>query len=209
MSEENTAQRKPRGRDSSLNPFRFKKDQEETGELQSLTPRVDFNPETKPGSPTFVYSRETSYITTPVSAHTLKLLEAVREDKLEFVEDELCHLNKQDIDKTDRHGFALIHVAARYNLHRIVNALLKHGADVNIGTSEYRWTPLHLAARFVETCKVYVFYIAFIFISQCNDNYQNRLREFSFVLASVMRYVPIKEIVMRSLEGLLNFSHEQ
>jgi len=147
MSEENTAQRKPRGRDSSSNPFRFKKDQKETGELQSLTPRVDIKPETKPGSPTFVYSRETSDITTPVSVHTLRLLEAVREDKLEFVEEELGHLNKQEIDKTDRHGFALIHVAARYNLHRIVNALLKHRADVNIGTSEYRWTPLHLAAR--------------------------------------------------------------
>ena len=172
MSEENRAQRKPRGRDSSLNPFRFKKDQKEAGELQSLTPRVDFKPETKPGSPTFVYtSQETSDITTPLSAHTLKLLEAVREDKLEFVEEELGHLNKQEIDKTDRHGFTLIHVAARYNLHRIVNALLKHGADVNIGTSEYRWTPLHLAARCVETCKVYVFYIAFIFSnSSCNDN---------------------------------------
>ena len=188
MSQENRAMRKPRGRKSSLNPFRLKKDRKEGGELQSLTPRVDFKPETKPGSPTFVYSRETSDITTPVSAHTLRLLEAVREDKLEFVEEELGHLNKQEIDKTDRHGFALIHVAARYNLHRIVNALLKHGADVNIGTSEYRWTPLHLAARCVETCKVYVFYIAFIFsISSCNDNINGQIqaREFSVFLVSV------------------------
>ena len=59
-----------------------------------------------------------------------------------------------------------------YNLLRMVTSLLKHGADVNIGTSEYRWTPLHLASRCVETCKVYVFYIAFIFISSCNDNGQ-------------------------------------
>ena len=85
-----------------------------------------------------------------MSAHALKLLEAIREDKLEFVEEELGSMNKQDIDKTDRHGFALIHVAARYNLHRIVTTLLEHGADVNIGTSEYRWTPLHLAARYVR-----------------------------------------------------------
>ena len=119
-----------------------------------------------------------------MSAHTLRLLEAVREDKLEFVEEELGHLNKQEIDKTNEHGFALIHVAARYNLHRIVNTLLKHGADVDIGTSEYRWTPLRLAARCVETCKVYVFYIAFIFsISSCNDNINSQIppRDFSFI----------------------------
>ena len=75
MSKGNIAQLKPRGCDSS-----FKKDHKEAGGLQSLTPRVDFKPETKPGSPpTFVYSRETSDIATPVSAHTLRLLEAVRE----------------------------------------------------------------------------------------------------------------------------------
>ena len=80
MSNENIAQRKPRGCDSSLNAFRFKKDQKEAGGLQSSTLRVDFKPETKPGSPAFVYSRETRDITTPVTAHTLRLLEAVRED---------------------------------------------------------------------------------------------------------------------------------
>ena len=86
-----------------------------------------------------------------MSAHTLKLLEAIPEDKLEFFEDELSSMNKQEeIDKADRHGFALIHVAARYNLHRIVTTLLEHGANVNIGTIEYRWTPLHLAARYVR-----------------------------------------------------------
>ena len=148
MSDENKAQRKPKGRDTSWNPLRFKKDQGEAGECELRALRIDFEPETKP-PPTFVYSQETSEITSPVSAHTLKLLEAIREDKLEFVEEELGSRKKQEIDQTDRHGFALIHVAARYNLHRIVNALLKHGADVNIGTSEYRWTPLHLAARCV------------------------------------------------------------
>lgn len=149
MSDENKAQRKPKGRDTSWNPLRFKKDQGEASECELRALRINFEPvETKP-PPSFVYSQEASEIITSVSAHTLKLLEAIHEDKLEFVEQELSNMNKQEIDKTDRHGFALIHVAARYNLHRIVNALLKHRAEINIGTSEYRWTPLHLAARFV------------------------------------------------------------
>ena len=148
MSDKKTTQRKPKGGDSSWNLLRVKKNQKEIGECELQALRVDFEPETKP-PPTFVYSQETSEITTPVSAHTLKLLEAIREDNLEFVEEELSTMNKQDFDKTDRHGFALIHVAARYNLHRIVSSLFKHGADVNIGTSEYRWTALHLAARCV------------------------------------------------------------
>jgi len=148
MSDETTKQRRPNERDSSWNPLTFRKNQKEIGECELQTLRVEFEPDTK-SPPTFVYSQETSEIPTPVSVHTLKLLEAIRENKLECVEEELSNMNKQDIDKTDRHGFAIIHVAARYNLHRIVNSLLKHGADVNIGTSEYRWTPLHLAARCV------------------------------------------------------------
>ena len=150
MSEEKGAQGKPKGgHDSIWNPLRFKKNQKETAECELQDLRVDFEPDTKL-PPTFVYSQETSEIITPVSAPTLKLLEAIREDKLEFVEDELSCMNKQEIDNTDRYGFALIHVAARYNLHRIVTTLLEHGGDVNIVTSEYRLTPLHLAARYVR-----------------------------------------------------------
>jgi len=149
MSHENTAHREPKGRNSSWNPLRFKKNQKEPGECELQALRVDFEPETKP-PPTFVYSQETSEIVTPVSTHTLKLLEAIREDKLEFVEEELSNMKMQDVNKTDRHGFALIHVAARYNLHRIVPLLLEHGAHINIGTSEHQWTPLHLAARCVK-----------------------------------------------------------
>ena len=148
MSDEKKTQQKPKGRHSGWNPPRFKKNQKVTDECELQALRVEFEPDTKP-PPTFAYSQEKSEIITPVSAHTLKLLEAIREDKLEFVEKELSNMNKQDIDKTDRHGLTLIHFAARYNLHRVVNSLLEHGADVNIGTSEYRWTPLHLAARCV------------------------------------------------------------
>ena len=162
MSDEKTTQRKLKGGASSSKLLRFKKNQKETAECELQALRVDFEPDTKP-PPTFVFSQEKSEIITPVSAHTLKLLEAIREDKLEFVEEELSCMNKQDIDKTDRHGFALIHVAARYNLHRIVTSLLEHGADINIGTSEYRWTPLHLAAR----CVRFFFYSEYNFIF-CN-----------------------------------------
>ena len=149
MSDEKQTQGKPQGRDSSWNPLSLKKNQKVTAECELQALRVEFEPDTKP-PPTFVCCQETNEITTPVSAHTLKLLEAIHDDKLEFVEKEFSSMNKQEIDMTDRHGFALIHAAARYNLHRIVTTLLEHGADVNIGTSEYRWTPLHLAARYVR-----------------------------------------------------------
>ena len=149
-----TAQGKPKGLSTSWSPFRLRKDKEDTEErceLQQLSPTIDFEPKTKP-STSFIYSEEASDIATPVSHDTLRLLEAIREDELEIVEDELASLtDRHAINRTDRHGFALIHVAARYNLRRIVNTLLEHGADVNIGTSEYRWTPLHLAARCVMT----------------------------------------------------------
>jgi len=145
MSYEKTAHRKPKGRNSSWNRLRSKENQKEPGENELRA----FLVKTKP-PPSFVYYQEASEITTPVSADALKLLEAIREDKLESVEEELKNMENEDINKTDRHGFALIHVAARYNLYRIVPSLLKHGADVDIGTSEYRWTPLHLAARCVK-----------------------------------------------------------
>jgi len=140
MSDEKRTHPKPKGGNSSCFPLKFKRNPKEADECE---------PDRKP-PPTFVYFEETSEITTPVSAHTLKLLEAVREENLEFIEEELCNMKMHEISKTDRHGFALIHVAARYNLHRIVNSLIEHGADVNIGTSEHRWTPLHLAARYVN-----------------------------------------------------------
>ena len=111
MSKENIAKRKPRGCDSSLNAFRFKKDQKEDGGLQSSTPRVDFKPETKPGSPTFVYPRGNERHHNPCDGSYSEALGSCQGGQ--FVEEELGHLNKKEIDKTDRHGFALIHVAAR------------------------------------------------------------------------------------------------
>lgn len=152
------AQRKPKGRETSCNPFsRFKKDERDSEEKCGV-PLVDFDPETRPPA-TYVYEdRESSDIVTPVSPHTLKLFEAIREEEMELVEEELDNLvDGQEIDRTDRHGFALIHVAARYNFSRIVNILLDHGANINMGTVEYQWTPLHLATRWVETpiCDVF------------------------------------------------------
>ena len=167
MSDKVTMERKPKGLDTTWNPFRLRKGEKDAEEKYELTPSVDFEPDVK-SPPTFVYSdhEEASGIVTPVSAHTLKLFQAIREDELELVEEELASLrlaDRQAIDRTNRHGFALIHVAARYNIRRIVNILLQHGADVNIGTSEYRWTPLHLAARcVVNLFEIHVFILASI-----------------------------------------------
>ena len=143
------AQRKPKRNDTSCNPFKFRKDEKDAEEKHAV-PLVDFEPETKDAE-TFVYDdRDTSEMVTPVSPHTLKLFEAIREDEMELVEEELDNLtDMQEIDRTGKHGFALIHVAARYNFSRIVKILLEHGADINIGTKEYHLTPLHLAARCV------------------------------------------------------------
>lgn len=150
VSDKNMAQRKPKRSDTRCNPFsRLRKDERDAEEKCGV-PLVDFEPEAKRPS-TFVYDdHETSDIVTPVSPHTLKLFEAIREDEMELVEEELDNItDRNEINRTDRHGFALIHVAARYNFSRIVTTLLDHGAGINTGTAEYEWTPLHLAARWV------------------------------------------------------------
>lgn len=96
------------------------------------------------------YSDEITEVPTPVSLHTLKLFEFVREEEEDLVEDELASvIDRRQINHLSEHGFALIHVAARYNYGRIVSSLLAHGADIDIRTRDYRWTPLHLAARYI------------------------------------------------------------
>ncbi|XP_068755474.1 transient receptor potential cation channel subfamily A member 1-like [Montipora capricornis] len=127
------------------NPFRHRTDEKDV-------PLVNFEPQstkvTKPG-PSVGLPEESSEVVTSVSPHCLRLFEAVREDEMDLVKEELASLtDKSQIDRLSGHGFALIHVAARYNFGRIVDALLDQGAEINIGTREYRWTPLHLACRF-------------------------------------------------------------
>ena len=143
------AQRKPKRPKTSCNPFKLRRDEKDPEEKHGV-PLVEFEPDTKEKA-TYVYDdRETSEMATPVSPHTLKLFEAIREDEMELVEEELDNLkDTHEIDRTGKHGFALIHVAARYNLSRIVKILLEHGADINVGTKEYQLTPLHFAARYV------------------------------------------------------------
>ena len=152
------AQSKSKRRGASCNPFKLRRD-EKDADGQCDLPLVEVKPEaardTRPRT-SFVFedrALESSEVATPISPHALKLFEAIREDELDLVEDELATLtDKRLIDKiSGRHGFALIHVAARYNFGRIVNTLLDHGADINIRTSEDLWTPLHLAARCVGT----------------------------------------------------------
>ena len=155
ISEEDIAQGKAKRRSTSCNPFKLKRDKRDADEFcgESL---VEFEPAessrgTKPRS--LLGFEEISEVPTPISPHALKLFEAIREDEMDLVEDELASLtDKRKVDKLGGHGFALIHVAARYNFGRIVNSLLNYGADINVRTSEYQWTPLHLAARWVKDC---------------------------------------------------------
>ena len=149
------AQSKPKQRGVGCNPFkrRYEKDASEKCEV----PLVGFEPKAANQRHSIVYDSalESSEVVTPISPHALKLFEAIREDEMELVEAELSTLtDKCEIDKLVGQGFALIHVAARYNFSRSVTNLLDRGANINVGTSDYRWTPLHLAARCVERFKL-------------------------------------------------------
>lgn len=147
-SEEDTE--KKNRRTIGCNPFKSRRN---VADGKCDVPLVGIEPKSaeiaKP-RPSFGYSEETSEVAAPISPHVLHLFEAIREDEMDLVEAELASLtDKRQIDKLGAHGFALIHVAARYNFGRIVNSLLDHGANVNVGTRDYNWTPLHLAARWV------------------------------------------------------------
>ena len=156
ISEEgDMAKSKPKQRGVGCNPFksRYEKDASEKCEV----PLVGFEPKAANQRHSFVYDSalESSEVVTPISDHALNLFEAIREDEMDLVEAELSTLtDKCEIDKLVGQGFALIHVAARYNFSRSVTKLLGRGANINVGTSDYRWTPLHLAARCVERFKL-------------------------------------------------------
>lgn len=154
ISEEETTKDKSKRRGTRYNPFKRLRRREKHEDQ----PLVEFIPKSfkgvKPQRPSFGFGEESSEVATPISTHALKLFEAIREDEMDLVEDELASLtDKRQIDKLGGHGFALVHVAARYNFARIVATLLDHGADINSGTRENRWTPLHLAARCVQTIR--------------------------------------------------------
>ena len=157
-------QSKPKQRGVGWNPFKRRYEKDASGKYE--VPLVGFEPEAAKQRPSLVYgypALESSEVVTPISPRAFELFEAIREDKMELVEAELSALtDKREIDKLDGHGFALIHVAARYNFSRIVTTLLDHGANINVGTGDYRWTPLHLAARCVETFKT--LYPTFIYL---------------------------------------------
>lgn len=154
VADENESSRKPKGRrERFCNPFKTSKDAEYPDGKYDL-PLVDYQPVANPDR-TFVYDDGALEVSdtgvTSVSPRALKIFEAIREEEVELVLEELSNLqDTHEIDKKDGHGFALIHVAARYNFNRIVHTLLDYGADINIGTSQFKWTPLHLAARCVQ-----------------------------------------------------------
>ena len=188
ISEEgDMAQSKPKQRGVGCNPFkrRYEKDASEKCEV----PLVGFEPEPTKQRRSFVYedpALESSEVVTPISPHALKLFEAIREDEMELVEAELSTLtDKREIDKLGGHGFALIHVAARYNFSRIVTTLLDHGANINVGTSDYRWTPLHLAARCVETFKRYILHYIYSNVSESTLEIYILLTRITEIIASL------------------------
>ena len=152
ISEEDLAQGKAKRHGTSCNPFKLTKDKKDADEMR-LETKVEFEPEiARDPKPRPSLGFEETEVPAPLSPHALKLFQAIREDEMDLVEEELASLtDERKIDKLGGHGFAPIHVAARYNFGRIVNSLLDHGADINVGTSEYQWTPLHLAARWVKS----------------------------------------------------------
>ena len=146
-------------RSASCNPFKLRRDEKDSGgrcevPLVEVIVKTETARDTQPLTSFLFEDRalESSEVALSISPHALKLFEAIREDEMDLVEEKLSSLtDKRSIDETSGpHGFALIHVAAKYNFGRIVNTLVDHGADINIRTSEDLWTPLHLAARCVE-----------------------------------------------------------
>ena len=142
--EEETSQ--PNRRRKGWNPFK-RGNGEKNAEEKYEVPLVDFEPDSRQ----FVYDDsafEVSDVATPVSPHSLKLFAAIREEELELVEEELANRTEnQTLDELGKEGFALIHVAARYNMTSAVNSLLDYGAKINISAKDSGWRPLHLAAR--------------------------------------------------------------
>lgn len=144
MSDDDQAKGKVKRR---YNPFRHRADEKDV-------PLVKIEPQGRkaksPGS-SFGCSEESSEVNDTMSPYSLKLFEAIREDEIDLVNEGLASLtDKSQINRLSGHGLALIHVAARYNFGRIVNILLDQGADINVGTRECEWTPLHLASRCVK-----------------------------------------------------------
>ena len=177
ISEEgDMAQSKPRQRGVGCNPFK-RRDEKYSSEKYEI-PLVGFAPEAANQRQSFVYDSalESSEVVTPISPHAFKLFEAIQKDEMELVEAELSTLtDKCEIDKLVGQGFALIHVAARYNFNRSVTKLLARGANINVGTSDYRWTPLHLAARCVEKFKLLYSKLSIL-------TFQNRPLKFPYYL---------------------------
>ena len=177
ISEEgDMAQSKPRQRGVGCDPFK-RRDEKYSSEKYEI-PLVGFAPEAANQRQSFVYDSalESSEVVTPISPHAFKLFEAIQKDEMELVEAELSTLtDKCEIDKLVGQGFALIHVAARYNFNRSVTKLLARGANINVGTSDYRWTPLHLAARCVEKFKLLYSKLSIL-------TFQNRPLKFPYYL---------------------------
>ena len=91
---------------------------------------------------------EMSELAKPVICRATGLFEAVRDGIVDLVKDQLVKKqNAKQMDKLDQSGLALLHHAARYNRVDVAEALLDHGARIDVRTREDNLTPLHIAAR--------------------------------------------------------------
>lgn len=91
---------------------------------------------------------EMSELAKPVICRATGLFEAVRDGIVDLLKDQLVKKqNAKEMDKLDQSGLALLHHAVRYNRVNVAEALLDHGARIDVRTREDNLTPLHIAAR--------------------------------------------------------------
>ena len=100
-----------------------------------------------------------SELASPTAFCSRKLFDAVREDELDMVIDELHKLkDKNEINTPGKRGTTLLHLAARYNLASIAAVLLEYGASIDFPSSIGGWTALHIASRWLK-----IFFLLSIF----------------------------------------------
>lgn len=63
--------------------------------------------------------------------------------------------DKSLVYECDEEGFYPIHIAAKYNRAQVVSILLEYGAECNMVSSEYGFSPLHMASRLDNYCNTF------------------------------------------------------
>ena len=114
--------------------------------------RLQFLPESRTVRPS-IWSTQSygmaSELASPTAFCAKNLFDAVREDELDVVIEELGRLGDKsgEINKAGKRGTTLLHLAARYNFVNITSVLLEYGASIDIPSNVGGWTALHIACR--------------------------------------------------------------